>query len=130
MSMVDFNKAYARGEYFVYRNGDRQELGMVKRRIDDETYACYYSMGDTAAHTPVDHMHRLENGMFSPASRILFCDLAKCLPIAMPVSVISDSGSAVDCILGDVPSYYEHMRVHRISFDYERMRLRIEGTHA
>ena len=50
------------GELFIYRNGDRYEIGKVKRPNNyGNGYFCYYSKGDTAANTPIDHMHKLEN---------------------------------------------------------------------
>lgn len=59
------NEEYKPGELFVYTNGSTWELGEVKRKVNDTTYACYYSMGDTAAMTPVDHMHKLVNAGWS-----------------------------------------------------------------
>lgn len=53
---------YRQGELFVYVNGDRWELGMVKRPNNTgDGYFCWYSRGDTAANTPTDHMHKLDN---------------------------------------------------------------------
>lgn len=50
------------GELFVYVNGDRWELGMVKRPNNTgDGYFCWYSRGDTAANTPLSHMHKLAN---------------------------------------------------------------------
>lgn len=50
------------GELFIYRNGDKYELGKVKRKDSrGEGYFCWYHRGDTAAHTPVDCMHKLVN---------------------------------------------------------------------
>jgi hypothetical protein len=49
-------------ELFVYVNGDRWELGMVKRPNNTgDGYFCWYSRGDTAANTPLSHMHKLAN---------------------------------------------------------------------
>ena len=48
------------GEYIVYQNGDRFELGKIKRVIDDGAFV-YYSSGDTAAKTPFRCMHKLVN---------------------------------------------------------------------
>lgn len=57
---------FERGELFVYTNGDRWELGIVKAPNNTGTgYFCWYHMGDTAANTPVEHMHKLENARFS-----------------------------------------------------------------
>ena len=53
---------YRQGELFVYVNGDRWELGMVKRpNSTGDGYFCWYSRGDTVANTPTDHMHKLDN---------------------------------------------------------------------
>jgi len=57
---------FKNGELFVYVNGDRWELGQVKRPNNDETgYFCWYSTGDTAANTPVECMHKLANAGWS-----------------------------------------------------------------
>lgn len=66
------------GELFVYtRDGDcgHMELGQVKRKVDDETYACWYSRGDTAAHTPARCMRKLANAGWSHVERDLFEDM-------------------------------------------------------
>lgn len=50
------------GELFVYVNGDRWELGTVKRPNNTgDGYFCWYSRGDTAANTPVRCMRKLAN---------------------------------------------------------------------
>lgn len=54
------------GELFVYKNGRRCELGIVKRYIPadaggEDHYACYYNLGETASRTPVSCMYKLEN---------------------------------------------------------------------
>lgn len=50
------------GELFIYINGDSYELGKVKRPNNDGTgYFCWYSIGETAANTPVECMHKLVN---------------------------------------------------------------------
>lgn len=50
------------GELFVYVNGDRFELGKVKRPNSTGTgYFCWYHTGTTAANTPIEYMHKLEN---------------------------------------------------------------------
>ena len=51
---------FKKGEYVVYQNGDRFELGLIKRVADDGAFV-WYSEGDTAAKTPFDCMHRLVN---------------------------------------------------------------------
>lgn len=56
---------YRPGELFVYTNGDSWELGQVKSKARDDAYYCWYSTGDTAACTPVSHMHKLANAGWS-----------------------------------------------------------------
>ena len=56
---------YEPGELFVYVNGDRWELGMVKRPAGDGHYFCWYSRGDTAARTPTTNMFKLANAGFT-----------------------------------------------------------------
>lgn len=48
------------GEYIVYRNGSRYELGKIKSITDDGAFV-YYSSGSTAAKTPLECMHKLTN---------------------------------------------------------------------
>lgn len=53
---------FKNGEYFIYVNGDKYELGKVKRENDNGTaYFCYYHEGNTCAWTPIDCMHKLVN---------------------------------------------------------------------
>lgn len=52
---------YVVGEYIVYVNGDRYEIGRVKSLREDGAFV-YYHEGDTAAKTPYDCMHKLING--------------------------------------------------------------------
>ena len=63
---------YSPGELFVYENGDRLELGMVKspNRTGDG-YFCWYSLGDTAANTPTRCMRKFENNGFTRIEQIL-----------------------------------------------------------
>jgi hypothetical protein len=51
---------YKAGEYIIYQNGDRFELGKIKRVTADGAFV-WYSEGDTAAKTPFDCMHKLMN---------------------------------------------------------------------
>lgn len=51
---------FKEGEYILYQNGERFELGKIKRITDDGAFV-YYSSGDTAAKTPFDCMHKLAN---------------------------------------------------------------------
>ena len=48
------------GQYIIYRNGDRYEIGKIKRIVNDGAFV-FYSSGDTAAKTPFDCMHPIEN---------------------------------------------------------------------
>lgn len=52
---------YVVGEYIVYVNGDRYELGRIKSLRDDGAFV-YYHEGDTASKTPYECMHKLVNG--------------------------------------------------------------------
>ena len=53
---------YEPSELFVYTNGDKWELGVVKCPNNTDTgYFCHYSKGDTAANTPTGCMHKLAN---------------------------------------------------------------------
>ena len=48
------------GDLFIYQNGDRFEIGKIKRVCEDGVFA-YYHSGDTASKTPFDCMHTLIN---------------------------------------------------------------------
>lgn len=48
------------GDLFVYQNGDRFEIGKVKRVCENGVFAFYHE-GDTASKTPFDCMHKLIN---------------------------------------------------------------------
>lgn len=48
------------GEYIVYVNGDKFELGRITSIQDNGAFVCYHE-GETAAKTPFDHMHKLVN---------------------------------------------------------------------
>lgn len=48
------------GEYIVYVNGDRYEIGRVKSLRENGAFVCYHE-GETAANTPYDLMHKLVN---------------------------------------------------------------------
>lgn len=54
------NNRFREGEHIVYQNGDRFEIGKIKRITKDGAFI-YYSSGDTAAKTPFDCMHKLVN---------------------------------------------------------------------
>lgn len=49
------------GEYIIYVNGERYELGRIKRLTENGAFVCYHE-GETAAKTPYDLMHKLING--------------------------------------------------------------------
>ena len=51
---------YRVGELIIYQNGDRFEIGKVKRLTDTGAFV-WYSSGDTAAKTPYEAMHKLTN---------------------------------------------------------------------
>ena len=48
------------GQLIVYHNGDKYEIGKIKRIVQDGAFV-YYSSGETAAKTPYDLMHPLAN---------------------------------------------------------------------
>lgn len=51
---------FCEGELIIYQNGDRYEIGKIKRITDTGAFV-YYSDGDTAAKTPFYCMHKLTN---------------------------------------------------------------------
>lgn len=55
-TLVNFKE----GEYIIYQNGDRYELGRIKRITSDGAFVWYHA-GDTAAKTPFDCMNKLAN---------------------------------------------------------------------
>lgn len=48
------------GEYIIYVNGDRYELGRIKSLRPDGAFVAY-SSGETGAKTPYEFMHKLTN---------------------------------------------------------------------
>lgn len=52
---------YYVGEYIIYRNGEKYELGRITSLREDGAFVCYYG-SETAAKTPYDFMHKLFNG--------------------------------------------------------------------
>jgi hypothetical protein len=55
-------KEFKPGELFIYVNGDRYEVGKVKKEnYTGDGYFCWYNTGETAANTPVDCMHKITN---------------------------------------------------------------------
>ena len=53
-------KDFKEGEYIIYQNGDRYEIGKIKRIVDDGAFVWYHS-GETAAKTPFERMHKIAN---------------------------------------------------------------------
>ena len=51
---------YKVGEYIIYVNGDRYEIGRIKSLKEDGAFICYHE-GETAAKTPYDCIHKLIN---------------------------------------------------------------------
>ena len=49
------------GEYIIYVNGERYELGRIKKLTEDGAFICYHE-GETAAKTAYDLIHKLVNG--------------------------------------------------------------------
>ena len=53
---------YEVGEVVIYQNGDKFELGVVKRKANQEDeYFIWYHMGDTAACTHARNLHKITN---------------------------------------------------------------------
>lgn len=55
------SKDWKPGELIIYQNGDRFEIGKIKRITEDGAFVWYHE-GETAAKTPFDCMHKLANG--------------------------------------------------------------------
>lgn len=57
----DANMArFSVGEYIIYVNGDKYELGRIKSITPDGAFVAYHE-GETGAKTPFDLMHKLVN---------------------------------------------------------------------
>ena len=85
---------YKPGELFVYTNGDRWELGMVKRLREDGKYACWYSVGDTVAVTPPEHMRKLENARYSRAACLSVGTILSHIPCLTIVQIQTEADEA------------------------------------
>ena len=48
------------GDLIIYQNGNRYEVGKIKRLTEDGAFV-WFSTGETAAKTPFDAMNRIEN---------------------------------------------------------------------
>lgn len=57
---VEPDTEYHEGEFILYQNGNRFEIGEIKRIVDDGAFV-YYSEGETAAKTPFDCMRKITN---------------------------------------------------------------------
>ena len=53
-------QSFQEGQYIIYQNGDRYEIGKIKRIVSDGAFV-FYSSGDTAAKTPFACMHPIVN---------------------------------------------------------------------
>lgn len=53
-------ETFKEGQLIVYHNGEKYEIGKIKRVVKDGAFV-YYSSGETAAKTPFDLMHPLVN---------------------------------------------------------------------
>ena len=51
---------YSIGEYIIYHNGEKYELGRIKSLREDGAFVVYHE-GETGALTPYSHMHKLTN---------------------------------------------------------------------
>ena len=49
------------GEYIIYHNGEKYELGRIKSVCKNGCFVAYHD-GETGAKTPFDCMHKLVNG--------------------------------------------------------------------
>ena len=54
--MTNFNE----GDYIIYQNGDRYEIGKIKSITPDGAFVWYHD-GETASKTPFDRMHKISN---------------------------------------------------------------------
>ena len=57
------------GEYIIYVNGDRYEIGKIKRITETGAFVWYHD-GETAAKTPFDCMHKLANACCIEQTRL------------------------------------------------------------
>ena len=51
---------YSVGEYIIYQNGDKYELGRIKSLREDGAFVAYHE-GETGAKTPYRYIHKLIN---------------------------------------------------------------------
>jgi hypothetical protein len=60
LDKLNADTEYREGELIIYQNGERFEIGKIKRLTDDGAFV-YYHEGDTASKTPYDCMHKIIN---------------------------------------------------------------------
>ena len=48
------------GEYVLYQKGDTYQLGQIKSRLERGAFVWYHE-GQTAALTPYEYLHHIEN---------------------------------------------------------------------
>lgn len=48
------------GDYIIYQNGNRYEIGKIKRIVPDGAFVWYHN-GETASKTPFEQMHKIAN---------------------------------------------------------------------
>lgn len=51
---------FREGEYIIYQNGDRYEIGKIKRIVSDGAFVWYHN-GETASKTSFEQMHKIAN---------------------------------------------------------------------
>ena len=51
---------FREGDYVIYVCGDRYQIGLIKRIVDDGAFVWYHE-GETASKTPFAMMHKLDN---------------------------------------------------------------------
>lgn len=59
LNVEEFN-GFRVGEYIIYVNGDRYEIGRIKSLTPTGAFVAYHD-GETGAKTPYDVMHKLVN---------------------------------------------------------------------
>ena len=60
MGAYEITSAFHVGQYVVYRNRDKYELGRITSLKQQCAFVCYHE-GETAAATPYDTIHPLVN---------------------------------------------------------------------
>jgi hypothetical protein len=53
-------KQFKEGQLIIYCNGSTYQIGKIKRIVNGGAFV-YYSCGETAAKTPFDAMHPIDN---------------------------------------------------------------------